>query len=52
MRWDEVKGALDSGRAERLEFEFRDVLGRVGRDGDLWSKVITCKQELPKSLPG
>jgi bifunctional non-homologous end joining protein LigD len=45
VAWEEVESAAD-GR-EPLRFEWRDVLDRVAREGDLFADVLTEVQELP-----
>jgi bifunctional non-homologous end joining protein LigD len=45
VTWDEVEAAADGEDA--LRFEWRDVLERVERHGDLFAPVLTEVQELP-----
>jgi bifunctional non-homologous end joining protein LigD len=48
VTWDELDDALSAGEAERLRFEWQDVLDRVERRGDLMAEVLTLEQELPQ----
>jgi bifunctional non-homologous end joining protein LigD len=48
LRWEEVEGTADSGRAEELRFEAGEVLKRVERHGDLFAPVLELEQELPE----
>ena len=48
VTWDEVKRALKSNDASKLEFSPKDVLARIEKLGDLWAPVLTLKQKLPK----
>jgi bifunctional non-homologous end joining protein LigD len=48
VTWDEVEGTLESGRAEELRFEAREVLDRIAEHGDLFAPVLELKQELPE----
>jgi bifunctional non-homologous end joining protein LigD len=45
VTWDEV-AACAAGAAE-LRFQWRDVLDRVDRLGDLFAPVLTTEQTLP-----
>ncbi|HWH43392.1 MAG TPA: DNA ligase D [Thermoleophilaceae bacterium] len=47
VTWDEVEGALASGRAEYLAFGPAEVLERVERHGDLFAPVLSLEQKLP-----
>jgi bifunctional non-homologous end joining protein LigD len=47
VSWDELDDALSAGQADRLRFEWKDVLERVERAGDLMAEVLTLEQELP-----
>jgi len=47
VAWEEVRGALLSGRAEDLAFEAGEVLRRVAERGDLFAPVLSLVQELP-----
>ena len=48
VTWDEVDAALRAGDAAMLRFEAKDVVGRVGRLGDLFEPVLSMKQKLPR----
>jgi bifunctional non-homologous end joining protein LigD len=48
VTWDEVSAALKKRDAERLVFEADAVLRRVEKHGDLFARVLTMKQKLPK----
>jgi bifunctional non-homologous end joining protein LigD len=45
LRWDEVTVELDP-----LDFTMEIVLGRVGREGDLFEGVLTTRQSLAAAL--
>jgi bifunctional non-homologous end joining protein LigD len=47
VTWDELDDALSATEADRLCFEWEDVLDRVERGGDLMAEVLTLEQELP-----
>jgi bifunctional non-homologous end joining protein LigD len=47
VTWDELDDALSAGDPGRLSFEWKDVLDRVERHGDLMAEVLTLEQELP-----
>ncbi len=47
VTWDELDDALSAAEADRLCFEWQDVLDRVERRGDLMAEVLTLEQELP-----
>ena len=47
VTWDELEDALSAGQADRLRFEWKDVVDRVERRGDLMAEVLTLEQELP-----
>ncbi|HET8980413.1 MAG TPA: DNA ligase D [Solirubrobacteraceae bacterium] len=47
VSWDEVQACLDARDPERLSFETREVLERVGRDGDPFAMLLSTQQELP-----
>ncbi len=48
VAWDEVKTALKTNDASRLEFTSDKVLQRAETDGDLFAPVLKLKQKLPK----
>jgi bifunctional non-homologous end joining protein LigD len=47
ITWAEVEAAHASGDASVLQFEWKDALERVERDGDLFAPVLTLTQRLP-----
>jgi bifunctional non-homologous end joining protein LigD len=47
VTWEEVEAALVAADPGRLSFEWRDVLERVDRRGDLMADLVTRRQELP-----
>jgi bifunctional non-homologous end joining protein LigD len=47
VHWDEVRATLESGEPQSLSFEYRDLLARVERDGDLFAPVHSLAQALP-----
>jgi bifunctional non-homologous end joining protein LigD len=47
LRWDEVAAADEAGDAGALDLDWRQVLERVERDGDLFAPVLGLHQELP-----
>jgi bifunctional non-homologous end joining protein LigD len=47
LRWEELEDALEAKDADRLVFEFDEVLERVERDGDLFAPVLERRQKLP-----
>jgi bifunctional non-homologous end joining protein LigD len=50
VTWDELDGALAANDASRLRFDWRQVLERLDRLGDLMAQVLEREQELPKLL--
>lgn len=48
VTWDELADALSAGEADRLTFEWPEVLARVERHGDLMSELLDRKQQLPE----
>ncbi|GAC1320448.1 MAG: DNA ligase D [Thermoleophilaceae bacterium] len=48
VTWDEVVHCLDSGDPDELSFDWRAVLARVERGGDLFAETLTLAQELPR----
>jgi bifunctional non-homologous end joining protein LigD len=48
LAWAEVEAAADTGDVEALVFEAADVLERVAEHGDLFSPVLSLRQELPR----
>jgi bifunctional non-homologous end joining protein LigD len=51
VSWEEVEQALQKRDRSLLGFEAPQVLERVTKRGDLFARVLTLKQKLPK-LPG
>ena len=51
LLWEEVEGAVKTGKPESLVFETEQVLERVQRLGDLYEPVLTMKQKLPSLVP-
>jgi len=51
LTWEEVRGCASSGDPEALRFDAADVLARVRARGDLFSPVLSLRQQLPE-LPG
>ncbi len=47
VHWAEVRATLDSGDPRTLAFEYGEVLERVARDGDLFARLLTLRQNLP-----
>jgi DNA primase len=47
ITWAEVEAGAAGDAA--LKFDYRDVLDRVDRFGDLFEAVLTTKQSLPAS---
>ncbi len=47
LRWTEVERCAETGDPDLLSFDHADVLGRVDRDGDLFSGTLTIEQTLP-----
>jgi bifunctional non-homologous end joining protein LigD len=47
VSWDEVAAAAESGKPERLVFDWRQVLERVADRGDLFAPVLSLVQQLP-----
>jgi bifunctional non-homologous end joining protein LigD len=47
VAWDEVRDALDTGDADRLEFVASQVLDRIEELGDLYEANLTLEQRLP-----
>jgi bifunctional non-homologous end joining protein LigD len=47
VEWDEVEAVARSADADRLSFEFRQVLERVSERGDLFAPVLSVVQQLP-----
>jgi bifunctional non-homologous end joining protein LigD len=47
VEWDEVEAVAKSKKAERLMFDWRDVLQRVADGGDLFAGVLSLVQPLP-----
>jgi len=47
VTWEEVEGALKSGKPERLVFEASDVVERFEQRRDLFAAVLELKQKLP-----
>jgi bifunctional non-homologous end joining protein LigD len=47
VTWDEVDEALSTGEADRLSFDWQQVLDRVERYGDLMAEVLDREQDLP-----
>jgi bifunctional non-homologous end joining protein LigD len=47
VTWEEVEGALKTGKPERLVFEAADVVKRFEDRGDLFAPVLELKQRLP-----
>jgi bifunctional non-homologous end joining protein LigD len=47
VTWDEIEAAADSGEADHLVFETKDVLDRIEQHGDLFAPVLELNQELP-----
>lgn len=50
LTWEELAAALRKKKPENLYFRMDAALRRVNRIGDLFSKVLTLKQNLPKSF--
>jgi bifunctional non-homologous end joining protein LigD len=50
VTWDELDGALAVNDASRLRFDWRQVLERLERLGDLMAQVLEREQELPQLL--
>jgi bifunctional non-homologous end joining protein LigD len=50
VTWDELDGALAVNDASRLRFDWRQVLERLERLGDLMAQVLELEQELPQLL--
>jgi bifunctional non-homologous end joining protein LigD len=48
LAWEELEEALEERDAERLVFEWDEVLERVERDGDRFAPVLERRQKLPK----
>ena len=48
LEWDEVESTAESGEAEDLRFEAREVVERVEKRGDLFAPVLELEQELPE----
>lgn len=48
VTWDEVKKALHRGNPDLLMFDTRDVLARIGSQGDLFEPTRKVRQKLPK----
>jgi bifunctional non-homologous end joining protein LigD len=48
VTWDELDDALSAAEPGRLSFEWKEVLDRVERHGDLMAEVLTLEQELPE----
>ncbi len=46
VTWSEVQNALRKNDARRLVFEWKDVLKRVDKHGDLFEPVLKLKQKL------
>ena len=49
VEWDEVEACLSKKDPKRLVFESDAVLARVERSGDLFARVESLKQKLPKT---
>ena len=47
VTWDEMRSALKAKKPSRLVFDFKDVLKRVDKQGDLFAPVVQMKQKLP-----
>jgi len=47
LHWEEVASALNKKDARSLEFQAKDVLRRVAKEGDLFAPVLKCRQRLP-----
>lgn len=47
VTWDEVEHALKKRKAALLSFDFKQVLKRVDRLGDLFAPTLELKQKLP-----
>ncbi len=48
VTWKEVEACLKKGDPKLLVFESDQTLARVEKHGDLWEKLLTQKQKLPK----
>jgi DNA primase len=48
VTWDEVERTLKKNDASLLVFESHQVLERVEKNGDLFARLLTLKQKLPK----
>jgi bifunctional non-homologous end joining protein LigD len=48
VTWDELDDALSAAEPGRLSFEWKEVLDRVERHGDLMAEVLTLEQQLPE----
>ncbi len=46
VTWDEIKASLE--KKEPLDFDYRRVLKRIEKFGDLFAPVLKLKQRLPK----
>ncbi|MDP2711751.1 MAG: DNA ligase D [Solirubrobacteraceae bacterium] len=47
VSWDEVRDCLDGGDPQRLAFDARQVVERVGEQGDLHAPVLSLVQRIP-----
>jgi bifunctional non-homologous end joining protein LigD len=48
VTWDELDNAVSAAEPDHLSFEWREVLERLERQGDLMADVLTLEQELPE----
>jgi bifunctional non-homologous end joining protein LigD len=48
VTWEEVANCLKKKKAELLKFRCDQTLKRVGKTGDLFARVETLRQKLPK----
>lgn len=47
LQWTELSDALKKRAAEKLMFDWKDILKRVDKMGDLFAPVLKLKQKLP-----